>query len=164
MTISPLGISRTSTISGPYSIIGWASITSTTEIGVVTVLKYLQVPGDVITSTSILPDPVTEAFSFPAKHRAPASTALALLNPSDTETATVNVKLYDRDGDVQEERMIELSPQGKVVQFLNEGELFTDLGIFYGTAEVSSTLPLAAMVIEVEKTDWSTSRVYPPRE
>jgi hypothetical protein len=153
-----------STIDGPYAIIGWASITSTTEIGVVTVLKYLQVPGDVVTSTSILPDPMTEAFSFLAQHRAPASTALALLNPSETETATVSVKLYKRDGEFQEERTIQLSPRGKVVQFLNEGELFTNLDIFFGTAEVSSTLPLAAMIIEVEKTAWSTSRVFPPRE
>lgn len=162
--LAPLGQRTIGTTNGPFIQIGWAIVRSSGPVGVLATLQYLMSgSNDVVTSTSILTDPPGQKFSTYGRLSASASTGIALLNTSSSETAQVKIQLYDNNGILQDERTIALLPRGKIAQFLNEGSLFTELQNFEGSIEVSSSVPLAATVIRVDKTFWSTFRVWPPR-
>lgn len=163
-SIPPLGAAQTETLRGPFSIVGWARIESTQPLGVVVVLQYVEAGTErVIASTSVLPDPLTEAFSTYATIGRGRSLGLALLNPSTAASATVDIQLRRIDGQLEATRQIALEPGEKIAQFFNQGELFTDLEVFQGSAEFRSTAPLAVMTIQVDGENWSASRVLPPR-
>lgn len=162
--LAPLGQQTVATTNAPFTQIGWAIVRSSGPVGVVATLQYL-VSGsnDVVTSTSILTDPPSEKFSAYGRISTSASTGIALLNTSSLKTALVKIQLYNNEGTLQDERTIALLPRGKIAQFLNEDSLFTGLQIFEGSIEVSSSMPLAATIIRVDKTYWSTFRVMPSR-
>lgn len=163
--LAPLGVRAIRTSNGPYRIVGWGRVEASGEIGVLATLQYL-VSGtsQVVTSPSLIPESPTRAFSTIAWLRQDdASTGIALLNPSENEMAEVRVYLFLTDGTSFDSRTIRLEPLGEIAQFLDQEGLFTDLEWFAGTAEVSSNLPIAATVIRVDDTYWSTFRVFPGR-
>lgn len=153
-----------STLNGPFRQIGWAVIRSTGRLGVVVTLQYLvSGSGQVVTSTSLLPDPPQRKFSMWVAMGTDIASGVAVLNPSALESAQVNFRLFDRSGQFAGERTIVLPPSSKIAQFLNENQLYTELRDFQGTVEVSSAVPVAVTTIRVEKTYWSTFPAFPPR-
>lgn len=142
--------------------VGWATIRSSAPVAIVVTLGLFQ-SNRPVTSTSILPEPLLQGFTSYALVSPGAATGLALLNPSETEVARVTLKLIDKEGIAVGEKSITIQPRGKIAQFLNENELFTELKEFEGTFEVASSLPLAVAVIRVDDTYWSTFRAFPSR-
>lgn len=162
-TIAPFGQQTIVTTGIDASLqVGWAVIRSSGPIGVVATLQFFE-GGKVTTSTSILPDPPLKAFSAYALVSARRRTGIAILNVSTEESADIVFKLYDNQGKFLASRTISLGPLGKISQFLNEGSLFTQLETFEGTVEVSSSVEVAATIIRVDETYWSTFRVFPAR-
>ncbi len=164
--LSPRGTQAVETSYTAFSspVVGWARVTSTREIGLTATLQYRDaLAGNVITSTSILPDlarTVFRTFVLNSRRGGPRL-GLALLNPSKTEAAEIQVTLFNGDGSLHGTRSISLEPSHKIAQFFDEGELFTELDAFFGTAEISSGVPLAVAVIRVDGIYWSTFRVLP---
>lgn len=160
--LPPFGSTAVRTSNGPFSIIGWARIDSTGELGLVTTLLYLREPGDVLTAASILQSEPLTSFSLPARvQTGGASTGVALLNPSLSETVELTVQLLDADGLVRYERVLSLAPQERTVRFLNEEPFFVELDAFSGLAEVVGSGPIAAVTIRVDGDHWSTFPVWP---
>ncbi len=157
------GATRVTTINGPFSIVGWAKIESTELLGVMVLLQFIEpATGRPIASTSVLPDPPTTAFSNYLTMGYGQNHGLALLNPSSTESADVEIQLRRHDGEMAGSRRIVLGPGKKIAQFYNEGELFTDLEIFHGSAQIRSNVPLAVMTIQVDGATWNAARAFPP--
>lgn len=141
--------------------VGWAEIVSDGAIGIVVQLTWSKA-GRIITTTSLLPDPLTTNFSTYAQVSLSSATGVALLNPSSVPTQ-VRIAIYDSEGNFLDQRRIILPPKNKIAQFLNEGELFTELQLLQGSVEVSSPVPLAATAILVTENYWSTYRILPAR-
>jgi hypothetical protein len=118
-------------------------------------------PSRVITSTSIIPQQLDRDFSLNVEIGEKESTGVALFNPSEAETAQIDLKLIAPSGLVTNQRTTELGPLVKIAQFLNEEGLFTEETSFKGALRVTSSIPLAATAIRVEDTYWSTFRVFP---
>ncbi len=165
-SLSPRGTERIETApNSSFPLVGWARVESSKEIAWGATLQYRDaLSGGVITSTSVLPEPLTHNFTtivFISRQGGPRI-GIALLNPSDTDSAETEVRLFNLDGSLRDVRTITLEPLEKIAQFFDEGDLFVDLDTFRGSAEVSSTIPLAVTVIRLDETYWSSLRTFPP--
>ncbi|MGH9341970.1 MAG: hypothetical protein ACRD1R_20880 [Acidobacteriota bacterium] len=171
-SLPPNGFIALKTLAGARHIsnTGWARIESTGDIGILATVTYrVSVNAEVVTSASVIPEPLTQKFSTFTFNDCreggtgpKTSTGIALLNPSETESVEVKVRLFNPDGTFRDERTIVLAPRHKIAQFFDEEELFTGLGSFCGSAKISSNLPIAATVIRVDDIYWSTFRTFPP--
>jgi hypothetical protein len=150
--------------------VGWARISVSGPIGVVVTLRAEDTRrgmSGVVTATSLLPDPPTRGFVVAASIEPPPwpRTGIALLNPSAEEGVSVLLRLRDWRGVDIVERVIELGPQEKLVQFLDEDRLFPDFWEIprkaaLGTLTGEATGPVVVTAIRVDDTYWSTFRVF----
>lgn len=138
--------------------IGYAEITSTFDepFGVEAVFRRMSPVGALITSASVLPQPLTREFSFLAFSNSFARTGIALVNPQEEGEIVVTLTLLDRFGTIVGEKTVTLPPRGKIVQFIDEStaaaDLFPELAgqSFSGTMEVRASAPVAVTLIKTE--------------
>jgi hypothetical protein len=108
-----------------------------------------------LTTTSVLPQPLTDEFSIVAYNNSFASSGFALLNPpSNSGSATVELTLYDHFGMMVAETEVVLEAGEKLARFLNEDPFFKDAlageDDFIGSVDVSSDVPVSVTVIKLE--------------
>jgi len=136
---------------------GWARIESSEQIEVIVTLQA-QARGSypyVATSTSLIPSPLGTQFTGYALVSSSASTGLAILNPSETETANLTLILRSKSGTLIGARTLDLGPEQKLAQFLWENNLFDQVPQIEGTLEITSNVPIALTVIRVDNLYWS---------
>ena len=160
-----LGESTVSMSSSEQLRVGWVKILSSGPVAAVATLTAYSSGTDPepITSTSIIPDQLTSAFSAYARISEKISTGFAILNPSLTSQAEVTFRLFDQMGTAGNVREVILQPGNKIARFLKEEPFFPNVSSFEGTMEVSSSQPLSATVILVEGTYWNSFGVFPSR-
>ncbi len=165
---APLGYGALSTYSfNPSVQVGWAEITTEDSVAVEVVFSRYAASRQLLTSTSVLPGPLTTEFSFIAFANPVARSGLALLNPPDAvATANVALRLFDRFGFLVGERVVPLAPGRKISRFVDEAELFPGLEgqDFSGTVEVRSDVPVAVMPLRVQGIHITTQLVHSHRE
>jgi hypothetical protein len=112
---------------------------------------------DLITSTSILPQPTSTAFSFLAFSDSFARTGVALVNPAaNGSEANVTMILYDNFGNLRGTAEVTLQSGHRFSQFIDEStqaaDLFPEIAgeEFSGTVEVRSDVPVAVTIIRTE--------------
>jgi hypothetical protein len=110
-----------------------------------------------ITSTSILPQPTSKAFSFLAFSDSFARTGVALVNPAANDTAAeVTMTLFDNLGNLRGTAEVTLQSGHRFSQFIDEAtpaaDLFPEIAAeeFSGTIEVRSHVPVAVTIIRTE--------------
>ena len=148
--------------------VGWARIQTNGPVGiVVTLAAYsLDASGQILTSTSIIPDETKSEFTAYALISKPAKTGIAVLNPSTTGTAETTFRIIDKAGTIVEEKNMTFQPLEKIAQFLDDKGLFENLQSLEGSLEVTSSIPVAATVIRVDGQYWSSFGTFaarPPR-
>ncbi len=146
---------------------GYNPFPTASDLGIVVSLTTGYRSGEVINSTTILPEQLLTAFSAFARFGStPRLTAIAFLNPSTTEAAEIDFRLF-QGSELFAERTTTLPPRTKLAQFLDQGELFVDVlppnRSFIGALEVQSSLPLAVTIVQTDHESWSTFRPFPPR-
>ncbi|MGH9340451.1 MAG: hypothetical protein ACRD1R_12895 [Acidobacteriota bacterium] len=168
--ISGLGGTVAETFSSdPDSIqVGYVEITAEAPVGVEVVFRNFSSEGRLLTTTSVLPEPLTQAFSFIAFANSFAKSGIALLNPaSNGQSVDVSVQLYNRFGDLAAESVIELDQGQKVAILIDDPRLFPELlgQEFTGSIEIRATAPLGVTIIRVEGSEafLTTQTVQPAR-
>lgn len=138
--------------------VGYAEITSDFDepFGVEAVFRRMSPAGALVTSASVLPQPLTREFSFLAFANSFARTGIALVNADAENQVDVTLKLLDRFGTVVGEKTLSLAPRAKIVQFIDEStvaaDLFPELASqdFSGTMEGRATGPIGVTLIKTE--------------
>ena len=154
--------------------VGYAKVTSESPVGVEVVFRNFA-NGVRITTTSVLPESPTMAFSMLAYQRSGMDveptdverTGLALLNPAENGgMAEVTATLFDGAGRVVAEIIIPLAAGSKVVGFLDEPKFFGPMAVpddILGSVEINSTQPVVPVVIKLEGSALVTQTVQPAR-
>jgi hypothetical protein len=150
-------------------VVGYAEIYSDFDapFGVEVAFRSFAQDGTLVTTTSVLPQPVSDAFSIIAYNNDFASSGFALLNPPSSDgSATVDMALYDHFGVMLGETTVVLEPGEKIARFLSEDPLFDDIlaGVddFIGSVEVISDIPVSVTVIKLEEGDFFTTQTVQP--
>ncbi|HLU99616.1 MAG TPA: hypothetical protein VKZ59_00015 [Acidobacteriota bacterium] len=160
-TIPPSGAASVETANGPFTIVGWIEIEATGDVRVEAITRFISNDGRrLFSARNLCEPPVSEFSAFAVLNRADSSTAVALLNTSETEAAEVTARLIDSQGQVFREVIVVIPPGQKIARFLTESEFFPDAGSFFGTVEMSSTVPLAVTIIEASQDSWTTMKMF----
>lgn len=138
----------------------WVQVESSSPVGVVVGLQARSVESDA-TATSVIPGPSAQRFTAHAFISERTNTGLAICNPSPDETAEILLQLRDGSGATTQEATITLGPHQKITQFLNEDGLFTGISQLSGSLEVTSSTPIAVLVVRVDDAFWSTFPAFP---
>jgi hypothetical protein len=171
--VAGFGSAEAVTFSDVFSV-GYAEIESdlSEPFGVEVVFRRVSPTGALLTSTSILPQPLSKAFSFLAFSDSFARTGVALVNPADNaQSANVTLTLLDRFGGEKGKAVVVLSPGAKFSQFIDEASaqavLFPELQQeqFSGTIEVRADVPVAVAILRTEGPQFffTTQTVQQPR-
>lgn len=163
--LAGLGIAFLSTASAsPNSLqIAWAEVSSSGPVAVEVVISILDASQKLVSATSVLPQPLSVAFSFATRFSQTIGTGLALVNPKTSpQSANVRLRLFDRFGVFLGEQTVTLAPGGKASRFVHE--LFTGLiPGFAGSLDVRSDVPVGVMVLRVEGLHLTTQQPLPAR-
>ncbi len=119
--------------------VGWAHVHSDQPIGGTATFGIRDSSGRIYTDVGVEESPVGTEFMLFADMIGASRTGIALSNPSN-ENVTVQVELFDRNGNSKKTAQVALPPWGHASQFLDE--LFSSVpGIeeFEGSAVLSST-------------------------
>ena len=156
--VAGFGSAIAETFSDSFQV-GYAEIESDfgEDFGLELVFRRFGANDRLITSTSILPQPTSTAFSFLAYSDSFARTGVALVNPAaNNAAATVNMILYDSLGDLVGTAEVVLQSGHRFSQFIDEStpaaDLFPEIASedFSGTIEVRSDIPVAVTIIRTE--------------
>jgi len=160
--VAGFGSATAETFSDGFQV-GYAEIESDfgEDFGLELVFRRFGANNRLITSTSILPQPTSQAFSFLAFSDLFARTGVALVNPADNETAAnVTMELYDSLGNLRGTASVVLQAGHRFSQFIDEAtpaaDLFPEIAAeqFSGTIEVRSDVPVAVTIIRTEGTEF----------
>jgi hypothetical protein len=151
------------------AVAGWARIDASGPLNVSAILETW-LPTGVRESSVVLPArPGFQQFISQAHVNTIGSIGLAILNPSATDTATIEISLF---GDLDpvnpvSSRTIALPPQTNIAQFLDQDGYLNNLlprntsgQLFNGVLQVTSSAPIAAALIWVQGTSWLYSPVF----
>jgi hypothetical protein len=138
--------SATYTLSGNTLTAGWAraQFTGTGDIAGAETIQLIDAVGEISMETSVVaaqPDTVLHA---PVYEKDGYKTGLALANPGTTE-ANISMVLHRSDGSPMDFRTESIGGSQQIARFVSE--LFPSLNDFEGTLEISSTRPLAGLVV-----------------
>lgn len=155
--------------SNPAQIqVGYAEISADAPFGVEVVFRSFSGAGTLLSSTTVLPQAVTDSFSFIGFSDSFSRSGLALLNPgSNSAGAIIQLDVFNRFGELVASQIVELAPGEKLPRFIDEAEFFPELAgqPFLGTIEVRSNLPVAVTIIKLEGQGFFTTQVLqPPRQ
>lgn len=170
LEIAGLGSASLATFPDPDVLVGYAVVqVDQGAVGFEVVFRRFDGSGVLVTTTSVLPEPLTQAFSFVAFSNSFANSGIALLNPVENGvTANLEVEIYNNQGNLIGIRGVALPPGEKIARFINEDELFPELAgqQFTGSVEVRSDLPVAVTIIKLEGNQgfFTTQTVQPARE
>ncbi|MGI8783448.1 MAG: hypothetical protein ACR2L2_07360 [Acidobacteriota bacterium] len=162
--LAGLGIAflRTASAAPNTLQIAWAEVSSSGPVAVEIVISILDANQKLLSATSVLPQPLTAAFSFATVFSQTVGTGVALVNPKTSlQSANIRLRLFDRFGQFLGEQTVTLAPGGKTSRFVHE--LFTGLSNFAGSVDVRSDVPVGVMVLRVEGLHLTTQQLLPPR-
>ncbi|HEY3128512.1 MAG TPA: IPT/TIG domain-containing protein [Acidobacteriota bacterium] len=130
---------------------GWARVKSADRIGGLVVYQFFNASGAFVTEAGVAAAPLVRKFVIPADFSGSFESALALVNPSDTLTASVTLHLLDAGGREIATANRLFGPRQHKAEFLR-GEIFPAGLIpagFQGTVEIESTpgSPVAAVTL-----------------
>jgi hypothetical protein len=147
---------------------GWVQITTEDSLAVEVIFSIFDATtDDLITTTSVLPrDPVTDGTLVVSVDSAKSLTsAVALLNPPTNDSADIAFTVYDEFGnEVGTGSITGLQPGEKVSK--NWPELIPELqgrNDFVGSAEFTSTMPLAVLGLRQESIQLTTQDILSAR-
>ncbi len=130
---------------------GWARLTSTQKFSS---SALFQITG--LNQVGVLPSSSTKRLQLPVFVRDQLRSGVAIANPIDTAPSTVTITLLDPNGRPGSTRQIVLQPGGHLARFWNEDPLFTNIGSFEGTADISATSPVSAVALRLDGSQLST--------
>jgi hypothetical protein len=156
--VAGFGSAVAETFSDSFQV-GYAEIESDFDegFGLELVFRRFGANDRLITSTSILPQPTSTAFSFLAFSDSFARTGVALVNPAaNGSAAEVTMLLYDSFGNLLDTAEVTVQSGHRFSQFIDEStpaaDLFPEIAAeeFSGTIEVRSDVPVAVTIIRTE--------------
>ena len=146
-------------------LVGWAKVTASAPVQmIVTVasIRIFQGASQIVTSTSVTPDPLMARFStlgLVIDDVVTVRTGLAILNPSLTDPCEVRIESFSSLGLDKREVVFTLPPKGKVVEFLDEEAFFPGVPYLWGKILVTASRPVSAIAIRVDGLNWSGFRL-----
>ncbi len=148
--------------------LGWTRITTEDNLAVEVLFSIFDsATGQLLTSTSILPRPLTrEATMIVSVDGASTVSSVAILNPpSNQETAQVTIDVFDRFGQSVGSGIIDgCEPGERVAQNLAElVPALAGLEGFLGTASIRSTVDIAVLPLRQDGIELTTQEALPAR-
>ncbi len=160
VTIPPSGTQTVSVGSGASVLkIGWARLTATT--GEFTASESFQITagGQELPRVGVLPmSPVTKLRFF-GLVGPNSNTGVAVANPSESNTASLSVRLLNTAGSVLLTTSATLPPRGHSARFLTETPWFPGLVTFEGMVDIESTEPVILTMLRSDNSFLSAAPV-----
>ncbi len=163
VTIPPLGTRTVSVGSGQSTLkVGWARLTATSGKFAATEFFQLRVGSQDLPRVGVLPSIPAGSLRLFGFVNSQTNSGIAVSNPSETETATLNVRLLTVEGTALLTSSATLAPRSHLASFLNESPWFPGLQNFEGVVELESNHPVISTMLRSDGAQLAAASVIVP--